>query len=193
MAGKPLLIGKLIAQALALHSRVKVPVDLAKILQHETVLLEPGKIVYLPALAQVPTSGLTDLIPNLFAGGNLICGQREVILVFTGEPRSPSTAIYRRNILSDEIGFDRKPGDNVRDVHRIVERLDSFLSNRPAFMVPVILRELGATDANELGALKVSRLWQQYIGKMIGFVHGVSKRHNERKLREAICDLGRIP
>ncbi len=87
----------------------------------------------------------------------------------------------------------RKFGADVGHILGVVHRFDRRLAYRPTLVLPELLGELGAADADELHALEIGRLGQQDVGEMIGFIVGIGEGDDEGELRQAIGHLRRVP
>src|SRR5579871_4793574 len=65
----------------------------------------------------------------------------------------------------------------------VVEPVHDGLANRPALVLPELLGEFRAADADQLQALQIGGLRQQHVGEVVRLVVGVGECHDERKFR----------
>ena len=137
-------------------------------------------------------AGAAHGVPDRLGGVRHVRRQR-MVPVRSLERNAGRALVDRGVVFLEQAGAARELGRDRREVARLAARLDRGLAQREALLLPELLDELRAADADQLQAFEVGRLGQQHVGVMVGLVARVGERDHEREARHLLPDRLRVP
>ena len=191
-AREPFLERHLEAQALLHELGVEIPGEPRDRLRAIAVLAVPVEPLARRAAGDLGARRAADAVPDLLRAVPRLRLQPEVV-ARAGQRHARGAAVDRLVVLLEESRARGELGRDVGEVARVAARHDRRLAQREALVIPELLDELRAADADELRALDVGALGQQHVGHPVRLVDGVGERDDERELGDPLRDLGRVP
>jgi len=191
-AHQALLVRQLEAQALLDHRRIQVPAALRIRTRVEAVFLEPGEVAHLRAVRHRPRRCLALGVPDRIGLVHARRIEREVETL-AAQRNAAGAPIDRFVVPLEQPGAPCKLAADPCEIARLSQRLDRRLAQHETLVLPVLLDELRATEADQLRALEVGGLGQQHVGHPVRLVHGVGERDHERKARDGLDEVPCVP